>query len=324
MAKHPRLRATLFPSNPHFARFASDARFSGLRLNHPLASLEEVDDCLTRVASQGQTVPLWYDVKGRQLRVMESIRRSDHLEILLNHAIDVETPTFVHFKAGRDRGVLARVTDNGRRLIVTLERSSTGDVVGPKYIVHPGESLHIREPSLTIREPLFTALEIHKIERLRQGGFKRWFLSYVENQNDIDRFVELVGRDAEIMLKIESKKGLEFVRSGRFRKRPGHRLVAARGDLHVEVDHPRLLPRALEAIIDEDNEAIAGSRILLSTIPDRQNIPDPTVSAADYSELAWLYTIGYREMLLCDDICVKPELLERATSEFHSFYDSYC
>lgn len=324
MPSKPRLMATLFPSNPHFARFANDARFSGLRLNHPLASLSEIEECLARIANLPATVPLWYDVKGRQLRVMESIRHNDHLELLLNHAIDVATPTFVGFKAGRDRGVLANVADNGRRLIVTLERSDSGDVIGPKYIVHPGESLHIKDPSLTIREPLFTELEIQKIERLRRGGFTRWFLSYAESQRDIDRFVELVGRDAEVMIKIESKKGLDFVRSGRFEKRPGHRLVAARGDLHVEVAHPRLLPRALETVINEDHEAVAGSRMLLSIIPDRQSVPDPEASAADFSELAWLYAIGYREMLLCDDICVKPELLERAANEFHDFYAAYC
>ena len=40
-------------------------------------------------------------------------------------------------------------------------------------------------------------------------------------------------------------------------------------------------------------------------------------------ELAWLYDIGYRSMMLCDELCLKDELLELAVSAFDAFRTDY-
>jgi pyruvate kinase len=169
---------------------------------------------------------------------------------------------------------------------------------------------------LQIDGPTFVPYELQKIEQAVQAGFKQYFLSYVESNRDIDQFLELVGRDSSIMLKIESKKGLEFV-AREFRKRPNINLVAARGDLYVEIDRPHDIMSALKLIIKHDPEACVGSRLLLSVVNE------PVPSCADFLEMAWLCDIGYRSFMLCDELCLVEERLATAINAFQAFRESY-
>ncbi len=150
--------------------------------------------------------------------------------------------------------------------------------------------------------------EIKKIEQVKAAGFKKYFLSYVEKQSDVDQFQELVGQDAEVWLKIESLEGMRFVST--FQKKENLVLVAARGDMYVELPRPHDIVPALRMIIDKDPEACVGSRLLLSIIDSE--IP----SCSDIVEIAWLHDIGYHRMMLCDEICLKEELLSRAVNAF--------
>ncbi len=304
----PELLVTLWPSFAHFEGCVMDSRLSGIRLNSAMMSNPELDQELAVIAKlDPDHQPLFFDIKARQPRVVEVLPNKDHLDLRLNHPIDVETPTEVLFKAGVDMAMLDHLEEGGQRLVFDG---------GPHYTVKAGESLHIRHPSFQINGPLFTNDEKLKIEKTRKAGFTKYFLSYVEQQADIDEFAELVGQDAEIWLKIESMKGLEFV-SERFKKRPNHVLVAARGDMYVEIDRPHKIMAALKLIVDKDPEACVGSRILLSVAAS------PVPECADFLELAWLYDIGYRRMMLCDELCLKGELLGTAINAFNSFADEY-
>ena len=101
----------------------------------------------------------------------------------------------------------------------------------------------------------------------------------------------------------------------------------------------------MKLIISKDPEAMAASRIFLSLIgyknplvsyllglhPEDQH--DPRVQdlikpsgipeCHDFEELAWLYDLGYRNYLLCDEICLDGELLDIALSAFEAFADYY-
>lgn len=299
------LLVTLWPSFPHFKRFAKDQRLSGIRLNSAMINVDVLKDELEIAKSVKDSVPLYFDIKGRQLRVKEAFPYKDHLELALNHPIEVGTPTMVLFKAGADYALLEKVVD-GNRLIFDG---------GPEFMVHPGESLHIRDPGLNVLGPLFSDFEIEKIEKAMKAGFTRFFLSYVEGQSDIDKFREYVG-NSEIIAKIENKKGLEFVANG-YTKQPNLALMAARGDLYVEVDKPHHMMDALKLIAQKDPGSYVGSRILLSVI----NKPVP--ECADLTDLAWLYDIGYKKMMLCDEICLKEDLLATAVNVFDAFRESY-
>ncbi len=137
-----------------------------------------------------------------------------------------------------------------------------------------------------------------------------------DNAVDVDEFRKLVGDDAIVNLKIEDKKGLDYVKNT-FVKTPNTVLVLARGDMYVELDRPHEILTATKTLLEKDPEAICGSRLLLSTIHD------PVPSCADWNELAWLADIGYKNMMLCDELCLKEELLSRAVNAFQAFRNSY-
>ncbi|MFA5392065.1 MAG: hypothetical protein WC331_11675, partial [Candidatus Omnitrophota bacterium] len=164
------LHVTLWPSMPHFDQFANDNRIAGIRLNSAMMSCPELDHELEKIKSSLFGVPLWYDIKGRQLRITEVNFNPHFLDIVINHPISVPTPIPVLFKAGADGAELIRLEDGGRRLIFNG---------GPEYLVKAGESLHVRHPQLRILGEMFTDEEKLKIEKVRAAGFTRYYLSYV-------------------------------------------------------------------------------------------------------------------------------------------------
>ena len=305
-AMKPDLLVTMCPSFPHFNRFAHDGRVAGIRFNSAMISLNELDKELTHLVRAPTSTPIYYDVKSRQMRILEVGNKDGNLVLTINHPIAVKTPCVVLFKAGADVALLDHIEGNGRVLVFNG---------GPEYKLVAGESLHIRDATFrnlrgeTKEDNVFTELERQKIEKVKQAGINRWFLSYVEKQSDVDILQEMVGKDAEIWLKIESPAGLEYVNSS-FQKRDNLVLVAARGDLFVELDKPHQMIQALRQIIQKDPRACVGSRLLLSIV----NSPVP--SCADLLEIAWLNDIGYRRMMLCDEICLKGDLLASAVSAF--------
>lgn len=297
------LMVTMWPSFGHFDRFARDQRISGVRLNTAMIRASELDDTF-RAATKKYKMPLYFDIKGRQLRVTRVDASLDHLEIELNHPIEVETPTMVLFKGGQDRCLLKEI--NGSKLIFDG---------GPKWMVYEGESLHIRHPSLKVLGPTFLNAEKEKIAIARQAGFEKFFLSYVETQDDVDEFRELVGHGSEIVLKIENLVGLKYVAND-YRITDGTWLMAAMGDLYVELQRPHDVLGALKLIREKDENAGVGSRLLLSVVQE------PVPSAADFMQLAWLRDIGYKKMMLCDEICLKESLLASAIGAFDAFRNS--
>ncbi|AJF60914.1 TPA: hypothetical protein HA239_03270 [Candidatus Woesearchaeota archaeon] len=299
------LLVTLWPTFPHFRKFATDERLAGIRLNTAMIKAAEIGTELKDAQALAGHVPLYFDIKGRQLRVMEVVPNNDHLEVILNHPIEARTPTMVLFKGGEDYALLNRI-EGGKRLVFEG---------GSQYMVYRGESLHIKDPSYNMIGPTFLDYEIEKIEKAKAAGFDRYYLSFVESQKDVDQFREIVG-DSEIVLKIESKKGLQYVMN-EYRKQKNVYLCAARGDLYVEIDKPHHMMEAMKLIIAKDPEAVIGSRMLLSVI----NHPVP--AAADLSELSWIYDIGYRKMLLCDELCLDGDKLGRAVNVLESFRKDY-
>lgn len=303
------LMVTLWPSFPHFKRFAYDYRLSGIRLNSAMISVDELDKELELVKQFKDPVPLYFDFKARQLRVTKVETVGPNLEIELNHEISVETPTVVLFKAGADVALLNKI--DGKRLVFDG---------GPQWNVKPGESLHIRHPSLRVMGDIFTAAEKQKIEKVVKAGFSRYFLSYVEDWAEVEELRKWIGNDAHLILKIESKKGLDFVAT-KFKDCPAlmanTNLMAARGDLYVEVDKPHDILSALRLIVKRDPKAYMGSRFLLSMV--NNEVPE----LSDMADMAWCYDLGYRNMMLCDELCLKEELLSRAVNAMVAFKSTY-
>lgn len=286
------------PYAPFLDEVARHPLVCGLRLNTVMPLRGTIAETLQRLAALGQ--PLWVDLKGRQLRVVGAAI-PPYTEVRLSHRIRVKTPVDAYFSDGTERVRVVAV--DGDRLI--LED-------GPHRLIGPGESLNIVDPSLEI-EGTLTETDRAYLAAMRELGLKRVMLSYVQDPADVVQVKELLP-EAEIILKIETQRGLDFVR----RHGAAHgRLMAARGDLYVEVLRPHRVVGALRDIIAADPQAVVASHILDSLGHH------PVPASADIGDVAFLLALGYRTCLLGDMICFQRDsvvaalnLLQAIAGEF--------
>jgi pyruvate kinase len=276
---------------PPYASFlksiAAHPLVSGLRLNTVMPLRDGPPEALERLADLGK--PLWVDLKARQLRVAGAAI-PPFTEITLSHPIEVKTPVDAFFNDGTEHARVVAV--DGRRLI--LED-------GPRRLIGPGESVNIVHPSLKIHGML-TKTDQAYLEAMKAVGLKQVMLSYVESPTDVEA-IQAIMPDAEIILKIETNKGLDYAQQ---HGASYGRLMAARGDLYVEVLQPHKIINALRTVIAADPRAIAASRILDSLAFH------PVPASADIGDLAFLLSLGYRTFLLGDALCLREDTLLEA------------
>lgn len=287
---------------PPYATFLEElARYSlvaGFRLNTVMPFRGGPIEALKRLQAFDQ--PLWVDLKGRQLRVVGAAI-PPYTAVRLSHRIRVHTPVDAFFSDGDERVRVMAV--EGDRII--LED-------GPRRLIGPGESVNIMHPSLEI-EGTLTETDRAYIAAMGDLGLKRVMVSYVERLSDAEEVQHLLP-GAEIMLKIETQRGLAYARAHGASQ---GRLMAARGDLYVEVLRPHRIIGALRDIIAADQTAVAASRIFDSLAYH------PVPASADIGDVAFLLSLGYRTFMLGDAVCLRRDsvlealnLLEAVVEEF--------
>jgi pyruvate kinase len=224
-----------------------------------------------------------------------------YTEVRISHPIRVDTPVDAFFSDGNEPVRVAAV--DGDRLIFED---------GPRRLVGPGESINIVHPSLQI-EGTLTDTDRAYLQAMVELGLKRVMLSYVESPEDVEE-VQRFLPGAEVMLKIETLSGLEFARKHRASL---GQLMAARGDLYVEVLRPHRVVSALRTIIQSDPDAVVASRIFESLTYD------PVPTSADIGDVAFLLSLGYRTYMLGDAVCLRRDtvlealnLLQAVAGEF--------
>jgi pyruvate kinase len=271
---------------------------NGFRLNTIMPLHDSPAEALRRLQAYGK--PLWVDLKGRQLRVVGAAL-PPYTEVRLSHRIRVKTPVDSFFSDGAECVRVMAV--DGDRLI--LED-------GPRRLVGPGESVNIVHPSLEI-EGTLTDTDRAYLAAMREAGLKQVMLSYAEAPTDAEELRALLP-GAELVLKIETQKGLVYAR--RWGAAHG-RLMAARGDLYVEVLRPHRILSALRTILAADPGAIAASRILDSLVEH------PVPACADIGDLAFLLTLGYRTFMLGDVQCLRRETALEALNLLGAVADEF-
>ncbi len=306
MTKELELLVTLWPEFPHYKRFASDERIAGVRMNSVLFNSDRYrhmssEDLLSKAVNDADGTRLYLDIKGRQLRVREVVPNDDHLEVIINHDIEVDLPAVTLFKGGNDPARLAKIVDK-RKLIFDA---------GPEWKVKPGESLAIRDPSLKVHGTI-PGYEQETIKKALGAGIKDFMLSFVEQESDIEEFRKYVGKEGEVVAKIESLGGLRYARN-EYQPSPNTALMTARGDLFVMVNQPHEIVNAARDIVNKDPNAIAASRILLSVTNEK--VP----SCSDFSDMEFLLNAGYKRLMLCDGLCMEEEPLDRAVNIVEAF-----
>jgi pyruvate kinase len=276
---------------PPYASFLEEVArhplVDGFRLNTVMPIKESPREVLERLAQYDQ--PVWADLKGRQLRVVGAAI-PPFTEVVLSHRIRVETPVDAYFSDGNERARIVAV--DGNRII--LED-------GPRRLIGPGESVNIIHPSLEI-EGTLTETDMAYIAAMKELGMTKAMLSYVETSNDVYELRKLLPK-ADLLLKIETQRGLEFAK--KYGSKHGH-LIAARGDLYVEVLRPHKIIDAVKTIIKADKHAVVASRIFDSLAWS------PIPNCADIGDVAFLLEIGYRTFMLGDQVCLKRDTVIEA------------
>jgi len=280
---------------------------SGVRLNTVMPVKDSLEELLKKLNDKAQFYEkdLWVDLKCRQLRV-KTFGVPPFTEIELTHNIKVDTPATAYFSEGKQTATVLEVSGNK---LIMLE--------GPKRVVGPGESVNIPHPSLTI-DGFFTDTDIKYIESGNKVGIKNYMLSFVESKNDIEELKKLAP-DANIIAKIESIKGISYV-AKEWQKES--RLMAARGDLYVELKMPHYIIDAVEAIVKKDENAICASRIFRSLTDSLEP------SCEDIGDVDNLLRMGYKTLMFGDDICMQRDsiisalnLLSEMAKRYESLYN---
>jgi hypothetical protein len=302
-----KLYLSAIPEQKFNSKILQSEIVSGIRCNTGAFTSKLKTNILQDFRNNTSPKTAWVDLKGRELRIINDANVPDqYLE--LNHKISVKTPTELYYNEGKGFLIIEEVVDENKLKIKTPKNS----IKGQELKFGKGASINIPDASLRTFD-YFTKNDKDYIEAALKIGLHNYFLSYVESTDEIK---ELLNLDplAKIYGKIESKNGLKFVRDqekGYDKIKKKLHLIAARGDLYIELDRPHEILAALKLIISKDPEAIAASRILDSFM-ETDKIP----RCADICDIGYLLNLGYRSFLLGDDMCANENALLSAIGLF--------
>lgn len=291
---------TMPPYAPYLTNILRNNLVRGIRLNTVMPVKGDLSDLLARLQKNCEKYKkeFWVDLKGKQLRI-KSLAQAPYTSIELNHEVNVFTPCKAYFNQRYESATILEVDEN--KLIMQD---------GPKRVLTPGESVTIAHPSLEIKGGL-TELDRKYIEFSKNHFMHNYMLSFVESGKDIEEILS-IDKDANIILKIESQKGLNFVNSLNVNE---YKLMAARGDLYMELNWPHKITKALELILSKDKNAIVASRIFDSM----SDWIEP--SSADIGDFDNLLRIGYKNFMLGDELCLQKESILRVLGIMEMMYN---
>jgi len=318
---------TLDPHAPFMEDITSMPSVKGMRFNTALPLNEPLDQLLTNLQSKIRPKDLWVDLKCRQLRIANNPTVPPDL-VELNHRIKLKTPAELLFKeliedklSGAKEEIYRAVKveevlgynffRGGYKLRLELPP-------GLKIKFGQGAAVSIIDPTLKVYDYL-TQRDRGFIEAAKKVGIHKYMISFAEQESDV---TDVLSRDpdAEILAKIESEKGLEFVDKVYPKYKDKVSLMTARGDLYVWLDRPHKILNATKKIINADPNAVAASRIFesLSRIKPGQ---DP--ACADISDIGYLIELGYKRFLFGDEICYRKDRLSAAIGLLETIIEDY-
>ena len=240
-------------------------------------SIEETLELLKKL-SEKYNKRLWIDLKGRQLRVA---KWADPLYscVELNHKVQVLYPAQIYFRNG-DKVDIIHIKEGNKLFVDPLPREALG----------AGQSVNIIARDIEV-EGYLTEKDKQYLKVCRKMGIRYIMASFVEKFDDLAEIIHYLP-DAQIVSKIESLKGMDFISQYNVPN-----LMAARDDLYVQTGQNHSMLKHLQTIIQRDSGAICASKIFLSL--EKRQTPD----FADYADLELMYSMGYRKFMLCDNIC---------------------
>ena len=306
----PDLIAT-FPLYPKYrVDIASHPLVSALRFNTVTPRDASVQNTVDGLLGACRSKPLWLDLKARQLRITQFAYLPESY-VTINHKISVSTPCPIYFKDCVSR--IEAVVD-GDQLLLTR----------PERIVGMGEAINILDESLRV-EGFFTEQDLEYIDAFSRRDEHRYMLSFVQSSHDCDALWQM-DPQAEIIAKIEDRRGLRFVANEYPRMPRKPRLMLAADDLYINLGADKTgMLAALRQVIAADPQAIAASRILTS-LHDPQDDRLREVSLGDLAYLLLLESLGYTTLMLSDEICRLRAVFAGVMEVYERYHENshYC
>ncbi|MHA1378811.1 MAG: pyruvate kinase [Candidatus Helarchaeota archaeon] len=291
---------TIHPFASYLNPILQHPRIKGLRFNSAIPFSKSPLEIIQILKNKIKNKELWIDLKCRELRTIEeSIIPKDLIP--LNHNIEVNLPTAMYFNEGKKYLIIEEIVD-GNKLKIKMPKNIPN---GFKIKFGKGASINIPDDSLKI-EGYLTENDIKYIKASLKCNIHNYMISFVENPSDIGEVLE-IDPDAKMVAKIESENGLKFIKFGYQKFKDVVRLMAARGDLYIEINRPHEILSAMESIINIDPDAILASRILLSTL-NLKSIP----LCSDMTDIGFAIKLGYKNFMLGDHVCENENAVKSA------------
>jgi hypothetical protein len=296
----------------------------GFRINTNLTPTSPIEHILENAKFESAGKPLWVDLKCRQLRIadyeVQILPTEEIHRIKLSHDIELNTPVDFYVDNGQYLGRAFSLEN--KNTLVSRSSSRTGQGLPlPSQDgrgIRPGMSININDPSLVVKGFLTQKDEMY-IDAAKKAGIHDYMLSFVESQKDIDDLLAL-DKDARIVAKIESQKGLDFVDNDyqNANKQAGGKinLLTARGDLYTELNMVDQIIDASEKMIRADKDAIFASRILESLV----NV-DAVPRCSELFDVYAGLKMGYTRFLLGDEVCRGKTSVKAALGLFEIISD---
>lgn len=265
--------------NDDLSKILANKYVSAVRFNTGVETYETVNETLNilKKATEFFKKELWIDIKGRQLRV---VKWADPMYscIELNHKVDILYPAQVYFR-NSDKVNITHVKNGNKIFIDPLPRQALG----------AGQSVNIIAKEITI-DGYLTDKDKEFLRLCKEKGISNIMASFVEEYSDLIQIKKYLP-SANIISKIESLKGIEFILKNRVSG-----LMAARDDLYLESGQGYKMLKYLRMIISKDKNAICASKIFTS-LEKRDR-----VDFSDFADLELMYNLGYRRFMLCDNV----------------------
>ena len=254
--------------------YISEVRFnSGV---NDLLTVEEIIEKIRTLEEMYKKI-IWIDLKGRQLRV-NAWADPSYEAVELNHEIDIEYPARIIFRGSNESNI---IHTRGNKIVLDFP---------PERAVGKGQSVNIIAKSLKIKGFL-TKQDVELLTVGTNLGINNYMASFVESVDDLIEILS-INKKANIICKIESKKGMDFIKNTPYQLS----LMAARDDLYTETGKNIEMLKHLREIITKDPNAICASRLFSSLNTSNY------VSLSDYEDLELMYFYGYKNYMLGDDI----------------------
>lgn len=238
---------------------------------------------------------LWVDIEGRQLRITRWSYPSKGGKISVNREFDVDFPAQINFRGDKRWYDIKMI--KGKDVFVSPS---------PKFAVGDGQTVNIRGKNISISGNYLTDTDKEYIKAAHELGIKNFMLSFVEDVEDIYEFNTMFFQlnseifkifPSPLVLKIESLKGMEFVKTFNSSHPLNCQLMAACDDLFTNIgENKAAMLSALQKIIEKDSAAIVASKLFSGLESGGE------VTLSDFSHLKMLEVMGYKDFMLSDGI----------------------